>query len=117
MLQHEFMPDKKSIVPTVPEKILPPRPVPVPDDLPPNGLTLPPIKHPCRCSILGTMHTVAELRNIIAARDDISDELKAVVLAEVAQKTSNAAKVDMHVVDHANGDSSIHIHVAQIKLG
>ena len=74
-------------------------------------------KHPCRCSIAGAMHMIPDLQKIIAAKSDVSDELKAVIASEIAAKKSNAAQVDLHVIDHANGDSSIHIHVKQVQLG
>jgi hypothetical protein len=103
--------------PVQPARVLPPRPVQPPAGLPKNALTGPTAKHPCRCAILGLTHIVDQLQQLIAAREDISPEIRAVLKAEIAAKTSNAAKVDLHVVDHANGDSSIHIHVAQVKLG
>ena len=67
--------------------------------------------------MLGVMHTIADLQKLVKDHPEISPELKAVLAAELAAKTSNAAQVDLHVVDHANGDSSIHIHVKQVKLG
>jgi len=82
-----------------------------------NLPTMDKVKHPCRCSILGTKHLIADLKLLIQKREDISDELKSVILAEIDSKKSNAAQVDMHVVDHTNGDSSIHIHVKNIDLG
>ena len=74
-------------------------------------------KHPCRCAVVGLMHMKGELQNLISAHPDISPELKAVLVAEVASRTSNAAQVDLHVVDHANGDSSGHWHVKSVNLG
>ena len=96
---------------------LPPKVVQPPADLPKTAPVMPAVKHPCRCAILGTTHTIAQLQEIIAQREDISAELKAVIKAEIAAKTSNAAQVDMHVMDHANGDSSILIHIKQVTLG
>ena len=96
---------------------LPPNPILPPANLPDNAPTMAQPKHPCRCSILGVMHLRDELQGLIANHPDVSPELKAVLAAEIASKTSNAAQVDLHVVDHANGDSSIHIHVKQVKLG
>lgn len=102
---------------SMPAKVLPPLPVNPPADLPKTAPVMPAIKHPCRCSILGTMHTKDQLQEIVSKRADISDELKAVILAEIKSKTSNAAQVDLHVIDHDNGDSSICIHVKQVALG
>ena len=96
---------------------LPPQPVQPPADLPGNAPVMAQPKHPCRCSVVGVMHMIGELQNLIGERSDISPEIKAVLAAEIAAKSSNAAQVDLHVVDHANGDSSIHIHVKQVKLG
>jgi len=96
---------------------LPPDPIPLPKDVPPNSPIVAQPKHPCRYSVIGLTHLKTELQNMIATHPEISKELKAVLAAELAGKTSNAASVDLHVVDHANGDSSIHLHVKQIKLG
>lgn len=109
------MPTSQS--PAQPPKVLPPVPVQPPKNMPKNMLTGPTVKHPCRCAILGLMHITEQLQQLIAAREDISPELKAVLKAEIDSKNSNAAKVDMHVIDHANGDSSIHIHVKKVTLG
>ena len=97
--------------------VFPPKTISPPEGLPKNAPVMPEIKHPCRCAILGTTHSIDQLKQILDKREDISDEIKAVIKAEISNKTSNAAQVDMHVVDHANGDSSIVIHVKQVTLG
>jgi hypothetical protein len=96
---------------------LPPAPIQPPGDLPANVPTVQQAKHPCRYSILGLMHTIADLQKLVKDHPELSPEMKAVVASELASKTTNAAQVDLHVVDHSNGDSSIHIHVKQVKLG
>lgn len=103
--------------PTISPQTLPPKPIAPPAELKDHQPTMPEVKHPCRVAIVGHMDGIANLRKAIAARSDLSDSIKAMVDEEIAARTSNAAQVHLHVVDHPNGDTSIHFHVKKVKLG
>jgi hypothetical protein len=75
-----------------------------------------PIKNPTRFSIMGKMHMIAELQQIVANAPGVDPEYKALILAELARVTTNAAQIDLHVVDHQEG-TSIAIHIKPVKLG
>ena len=70
-------------------------------------------KHPLREGILGLEHTIAELK-VMVAKMDIHAGLVAWIMDELDAKEKagfSAAIVDLHVLDHANGDSGIAAHV------
>lgn len=73
-------------------------------------------KHPLRYSIAGVTHTKEELKKIIAGAD-IPDWLKTGMAIAVDAKKTAAACLDLHVVDHANGDESGTWHVKGVHLG
>lgn len=54
---------------------------------------------------------------MIAADPVIPDHYKAVIQSELDGLKSNAAQVDVHVVDHPNGDISFSGHIKPIQLG
>ena len=78
---------------------------------------MPPMKHPCRCAIVGTMQIKSALQEIVGRRGDIHPGLKQFLNDEIAAKTTPAAEIHLHVVDHANGDSSGSWHVKAVKMG
>jgi hypothetical protein len=75
-------------------------------------------KHPMRFGIFGDLHTIPELKKIIAAKPEpMPASLKQFIADELDKMTSNAAQVDLHIVDHGNGDVSGSFHIKAIKLG
>jgi len=78
---------------------------------------MPEMKHPCRCAITGLTHTVDKLHDLIKGHDEISDEMKAVLMKELLSKKQDAATIDFHVIDHGNGDTSFCGHIKWVKLG
>ena len=86
-------------------------------EMPPHIPQFAPVKHPLRFAINGVQHLMQPLKDLIASDAGIPDEYKALIKYELDKKTSNGGVVHCHVLDHANGDSSIVIHIGQIKLG
>ena len=84
---------------------------------PKNLLTIKPVKHPLRFSIQGKKHLISNLKEMIAADAIIPDHYKAALAAELEKIKTNAAEVDLHVVDHADGGISFAGHVKPISLG
>ena len=74
-------------------------------------------KHPCRYSIEGTVHTIADLKTIVQDDPDLSDALKDFLASELDAVKSNAAELDLHLVDQPQGGISLHIHIAPRHLG
>ncbi len=70
-----------------------------------------------RFAILGKQHLMGELQANIEAMPEVPSEYKALIASELDKKMSAAARVDLHVIDHGNGDTSIHAHIKQIHLG
>ena len=115
--------------PTEPISTRPPGPVsstpqPVPatttkpqPELPANVPQFAPQKHPLRFSIAGKQHLIAPLKELIAAIPEIPDHYKAFIHAELDKIKTNAAVVDLHVVDQADGGVSIQGHIKPIQLG
>jgi len=60
---------------------------------------------------------VSNLKDLVTGIAEIPDHYKAVIHAELNNLKSNAAEIDLHVVDHANGDISIQAHIKPIQLG
>ncbi len=78
-----------------------------------------PITHrsPVRFAINGKQHMVGELQGIIATTPGMTPEYAALIQSEIARRTTPAARVDLHVVDHDDGGTSVHIHIKPIALG
>lgn len=76
-----------------------------------------PVKHPLRFAIAGKMHMIQSLKDSIGADSGIPDHYKALLHAELTGMKSNAAQVDLHVVDHADGGVSVQMHIKPIQLG
>ena len=74
-------------------------------------------KHPCRYSIEQCLHSIPELKATIEADKELDDSLKVFLLSELSKFTSNAAELDLHVVDQPQGGLSVHIHIAARHLG
>lgn len=75
-------------------------------------------KNPLRFGIHGKIHLVKELKTLIADLSVIPDHYKTVIQHELENTIkTNAAQVDLHVVDHADGGISIHGHIKPIQLG
>ena len=84
-----------------------------PDHIP-RVLTAP---HPLRLGIHGDTHTIEELRKIVNATEGLHDSLKQFIGEELGDIESNAAKIDLHLIDHPHGGVSLHLHIAPIHLG
>lgn len=90
---------------------------------PPSGINAnvphpPPVKDPTRFSIKGKMHMIPELQAIVSAASGVDPEYKALIQAELSRsRPGNAAQVDLHVVDHADGGTSVAIHIKPVTLG
>ena len=70
-------------------------------------------KHPLREGILGLEHTIPELK-VMVAKMDVHAGLIAWIEDELDAKAAagySAAIVDLHVLDHPNGDSGLACHV------
>ena len=90
----------------------------IPNTVIPSNVPIPVApKHPLRFGISGRQHMIPQLKQAIADDQKIPAEYKTVILRELDLRKSNAAQVDLHVVDHENGDTSIHIHIKEITLG
>jgi hypothetical protein len=76
-----------------------------------------PVKHPLRFCISGRQHMIQPLKDLISADANIPDHFKAVLSAEIDNIKTNAAQVDLHVVDHADGGISFQGHIKPIQLG
>lgn len=77
-----------------------------------------PQKHPLRYAITGKIHMIKDLKDLISAIPEIPDHYKAVIQHELDNTIkTNAAQVDLHVVDHADGGVSIQGHIKPIHLG
>ena len=85
--------------------------------IPANVPQFEPVKNPVRFAIHGKKHMTGPLATLISEMKEISPHFKAMIQAELANVKTNAAQVDLHVVDHANGDISIQAHIKQIQLG
>lgn len=96
--------------------MIPTSPTP-PEGLPPNAPVAKLEKHPLRFGIIGKTHLVSELRKIVNEEPGLTDTYKQFVNSELDQVKTNAATVDLHVVDHHNGDVSVSLHIKQVKLG
>ena len=76
-----------------------------------------PVKHPLRLAIHGRKHLVQPLKDMIAADTNIPAHYRDMLHAEIGNLTSNAAQVDLHIVDHADGSVSIQAHIKPVLLG
>ena len=76
-----------------------------------------PVKHPLRFAIPGKMHLIEPLKKLITDDANIPDHYKALFCAELDSLKSNAAQIDLHVVDHADGGISIQGHIKPVQLG
>jgi hypothetical protein len=75
-------------------------------------------KHPLRFAILGDQHMIPELKKIIAGKPDtMPASLKQFFSDELDKLKSNAAQVDLHILDHPNGDVSGQFHIKAVNLG
>ncbi len=76
-----------------------------------------PVKHPLRVGIHGKKHLIANLKDLITADAAIPDHYKPMLHAELDGRQSNAAEIDLHIVDHPDGSTSIQAHIKPIQLG
>ena len=60
---------------------------------------------------------IEPLKGLISAIPEIPDQYKALLHSELDSIKTNAAQVDLHVVDHADGSISIQGHIKPIQLG
>ncbi len=75
------------------------------------------VKSPIRFSISGKQHLIPNLQSIIESDATVAPEYKTVILSELSRQKSNAAQVDLHVVDHNDGGTSVAIHIKPVNLG
>ena len=74
-------------------------------------------KHPLRYGVLGAEHTREELLKTIADHPDMHAGLKSFISDELAKAGSDAAVLDLHVVDLPNGDMAFHGHLKHRRFG
>jgi len=75
-------------------------------------------KHPLRFAILGKMHLIPDLKKLVTDHPELPEHYKAFIIHELDNTIkTNAAQVDLHVVDHADGGISIQGHIKPIQLG
>jgi len=86
-------------------------------ELPDHAPRFAEVKHPLRFAIHGKKHMIGPLKDLIRSIAEVPDEYKSLLHAELDSLKTNAAQVDLHVVDHANGDISVHAHIKPIQLG
>ena len=76
-----------------------------------------PVKHPLRLAIHGRKHLVQSLKDMITADANIPAHYRDMLNAEIGNLKSNAAQVDLHIVDHADGSVSVQSHIKPVLLG
>ena len=76
-----------------------------------------PVKHPLRLAIHGRKHLIQPLKDMIAADQNIPAHYRDMLHAEIGNLKSNAAQIDLHIVDHADGSVSIQAHIKPVLLG
>ncbi len=83
----------------VPATTLRPQP-----ELPASLPQFKPQKHPLRFAVPGKIHLIPNLKSAINALPEIPDHYKALLHHELDNTIkTNAAQIDLHVVDHADG--------------
>lgn len=73
-------------------------------------------EHPLRCSIQGDTHLKEELKKLVDA-SEIPESLKVFVREELDEIETNAATIDLHLLDNANGSTTLNLHISPMHLG
>lgn len=64
------------------------------------------------------MHLIPDLKKLVTEIPELPQHYKDFIIHELDNTIkTNAAQVDLHVVDHADGSISIQGHIKPIKLG
>lgn len=79
--------------------------------------TVEPPANPARAMVSGDVQTIAEAAAMVDGYKDVPQTLKDFLKEEIAELTTNAVQLDVHVLDLANGDVSVHIQIKGIQLG
>jgi len=73
--------------------------------------------HPLRYGIHGDTHFIGELKTIVEQSKSLHDSLKVFLCEELDEMESNAARLDLHLVDHPHGGLSLTLHISPVHLG
>jgi len=72
--------------------------------------------HPLRFAIVDVTDKIAELQAFVAAQE-CDEHLKGYIAEELGEIKSNAACLNVHVVDRADGGFDLHVSVKAVHLG
>ncbi len=86
-------------------------------ELPPNAPQFAPVKHPLLFGVHGRKHLVANLKELIAADPNLQEPYKALLHHELSFVKTEAAEIDLHVIQQPNDDIDIQIHIKRVKMG
>lgn len=86
-------------------------------DLPDHAPKFALVKHPLRFGVHGKKHMVAPLKELITADANIPKHWRDTLHAHLDELKSNAAELDLHIVDHPDGGISFQGHIKPIHLG
>lgn len=74
-------------------------------------------ENPLRFAISGITNFLPQLVDAIQSAEPVDESLKGFIIKELGDIETNAAKLDLHLVDHPHGGVSLHLHISPVQLG
>jgi hypothetical protein len=74
-------------------------------------------ENPLRFAISGITNFLPQLADAVTHAEPMCESLKGFIIKELGDIETNAAKLDLHLVDHPHGGVSLHLHISPVQLG